>query len=112
MRSVFRPESIDVDDRADHELFFADAATHQLPGRAARQSPQRSGAVRVLHLDVVPDVWIRPLDLLERAGQLDRLRVVELCGKRMMREQSRAAEKTGEQCDEHERLHNNLEIKV
>src|SRR5262245_11755244 len=87
VRSVPGTEAFDVDDLSDHELILADAAAHQLPGRAARQCPHRGRAVRILDLDVVPDVRVRPLDLLQRAGQFDRLLIVELGGEGMMREQ-------------------------
>ena len=73
VRSVLGPEAFDVDDRSDNELILRDAAPHQLAGCAARQPPRRRRAVRVLHLDVVPDVRVVPLDLRERARELDRL---------------------------------------
>src|SRR5437667_2150017 len=62
------------------------------PWRQTREAPRRHIAFFILHIDVEPDVWIHPLDLLDDTADLDRLGGVELCCLRVMRNERRCGE--------------------
>ena len=89
VRAVLRAEPFDDDRFAELQLILDDAAAHQLAGRAAGESPGGDGAVSVLHVEVEPDVRVGPLDLLDDAGHLHRLGVVEFGGEGMVRRERR-----------------------
>ena len=91
VRAVFGAKAFDDDRFTELQLILDDASPHQLPGRAARKPPGRHAAVGVLHVEVEPDVRVRPLDLLDDAGHFHGLGVVEFGRERMMRGNRHAA---------------------
>src|SRR5262245_10356418 len=63
VRCVLRPETFHDDLGADLEGVLGDPAPHQLTRRAAGECPVRHAAVRVLDVDIEPDMRVLPFDL-------------------------------------------------
>src|SRR4051812_13207382 len=89
LRSVFRHEAVDGDRLIDLERITRPAVARERVRRAPFALPRLYRALRVLHVEVDPDVRVAPLDLRHRAGQHDRLVRVELRGEGMMRRERR-----------------------
>src|SRR5205809_3683093 len=92
VRTVFRPKSLNHDCFADFQCVFGKSFSDGHPWRQTRKAPRRRIAFFILHVDVEPDVWIHPLDLLDDTADLDRLGGVELCCLRVMRNERRCGE--------------------